>query len=55
MRKINPKARGIFATGFAVGDTAMIIRMPGINGFIQKPFSLEGLTKTIARIVEEDI
>jgi nitrogen-specific signal transduction histidine kinase/CheY-like chemotaxis protein len=55
MRKINPKARGIFATGFAVGDTAMIIRMPGINGFIQKPFSLEGLTRTIARIVEEDV
>jgi two-component system cell cycle sensor histidine kinase/response regulator CckA len=55
MRKINPKARGIFATGFAVGDTATWIRMPGINGFIQKPFALEGLIKTISRVIQEDV
>jgi DNA-binding NtrC family response regulator len=54
MRKINPKARAIFATGFAVGDTATWIRMPGINGFIQKPFALEGLIKTISRVLQED-
>jgi PAS domain S-box-containing protein len=53
MRKIYPKARGIFATGFAVGETATLIRMPGINGFIQKPFALEELSKTISRILEE--
>jgi two-component system cell cycle sensor histidine kinase/response regulator CckA len=55
MRKINPKARGIFATGFAVGDTAMLIRMPGINGFIQKPFALDDLSRTISRILEEAV
>ena len=55
MRKINPKARGIFATGFAVGDTAMLIRMPGINGFIQKPFALDDLSTTLSRILEETV
>jgi len=54
MKKINPRARGVFATGFALGDTATLIRMPGINGFIQKPFSFENLTKTISRILEDD-
>jgi PAS domain S-box-containing protein len=53
MRKINPKARGIFATGFAVGDTATLFRMQGINGFIQKPFALENLVETIARAMKE--
>jgi two-component system, cell cycle sensor histidine kinase and response regulator CckA len=54
MRKINPKARGIFATGFSVTDTATLIRMPGISGFIQKPFALENLTSSISRIMKED-
>jgi two-component system, cell cycle sensor histidine kinase and response regulator CckA len=54
MRRINPKARGIFATGFSVTDTATLIRMPGISGFIQKPFALENLTSSISRIMKED-
>jgi len=53
MRKINPLALGIFATGFAVGETAAFIKLPGIAGFIQKPFSLESLTSTLNDIVKK--
>ncbi len=53
MRKINPSVQGIFATGFAVGETAAFIRLPGIAGFIQKPFSLESLTRTLNDIVKK--
>jgi DNA-binding NtrC family response regulator len=53
MRKINPKARAIFATGFAVGETATLVRMQGINGFIQKPFALDGLIETISRVMKD--
>lgn len=56
MRKINPRARAIFSTGFMVGDTAAIIRMPGIRGYVQKPFTLEGLVLAITQAVDgEDI
>jgi two-component system cell cycle sensor histidine kinase/response regulator CckA len=55
MRKINPEAKGIFATGFLVGETAEITRMPGIKGYIQKPFSLEDLVRAISLAVEGDI
>ncbi len=54
LRKINPQAKAIFSTGFMVGDTAAIIRLPGIKGYVQKPFSLEGLRETIERVVEEE-
>ncbi len=54
MRRINPQAKGIFSTGFMVGDTAAIIRLPGIRGYVQKPFSLEGLVETIVQAVDGD-
>jgi PAS domain S-box-containing protein len=52
MRAVNPDARAIFSTGFMVGDTAAIIRMPGIKGYIQKPFTLERLVEAINQAVE---
>jgi PAS domain S-box-containing protein len=52
MRAINPDARAIFSTGFMVGDTAAIFRMPGIKGYIQKPFSLERLVEAINQAME---
>jgi nitrogen-specific signal transduction histidine kinase/ActR/RegA family two-component response regulator len=52
MRAINPDLRAIFSTGFMVGDTAAIFRMPGIKGYIQKPFSLERLVEAINQAME---
>ncbi|HUI92205.1 MAG TPA: response regulator [Chitinivibrionales bacterium] len=52
LRAVNPDARAIFSTGFMVGDTASIIRMPGIRGYIQKPFTLERLVAAVSQAVE---
>jgi PAS domain S-box-containing protein len=52
LRAVNPDARAIFSTGFMVGDTAAIIRMPGIRGYIQKPFSLERLVEAINQAMD---
>jgi two-component system cell cycle sensor histidine kinase/response regulator CckA len=52
MRAVNPDLRAIFSTGFMVGDTAAIFRMPGIRGYIQKPFSLERLVEAINQAME---
>lgn len=53
LRKINPQARGIFSTGFMMGDTTSITRLPGICGYVQKPFSLEGLVESIVQAVDQ--
>jgi two-component system, cell cycle sensor histidine kinase and response regulator CckA len=52
MRAVNPDARAIFSTGFMVGDTAAIISMPGIRGYVQKPFSLERLVEAINQAMD---
>jgi two-component system, cell cycle sensor histidine kinase and response regulator CckA len=54
MRKINPRAKALFSTGFMVGDTAAIIRMPGIRGYVQKPFSLDALMQSIVQAVDSE-
>jgi PAS domain S-box-containing protein len=51
LQKINPDAVAIFATGFMVSDTAQIIRMPGVKGYIQKPFTGENLLETIISMI----
>ncbi len=52
LRKINPQAKALFSTGFMVGDTAAIFRMPGIRGYVQKPFSLDVLMQSIVQAVD---
>jgi two-component system, cell cycle sensor histidine kinase and response regulator CckA len=52
MRAINPTAKALFATGFMMCNTAAVLRMPGIKGYIQKPFPLKGLLDAVNRAVE---
>jgi two-component system, cell cycle sensor histidine kinase and response regulator CckA len=52
LRRINPAAKALFSTGFMVGDTSAIIRMPGVKGYVQKPFSLDALMQSIVQAVE---
>ena len=47
MQQINPAANALFATGFMVDDAAAIIAMPGIKGYIQKPFTFEQLGEAL--------
>ncbi len=51
LRKINPDVKVLLASGYSIdGEASKIMRM-GCNGFIQKPFSMEKLSKKIQEIL----
>ena len=47
MQQINSEIAALFITGFMVDDFNKIAQMPGIKGYIQKPFTMQQLTDAI--------
>jgi len=51
MRQINPSVRAILASGYSLNGEAQAIMDQGIQGFVQKPFRLSELSRTIAQVL----
>ncbi|MBW2107385.1 MAG: PAS domain S-box protein, partial [Deltaproteobacteria bacterium] len=51
IKKINPSAKVLLASGYAQDGRAGEILKRGCNGFIQKPFSIQELSETIKDIL----
>jgi PAS domain S-box-containing protein len=50
LRKINPKARILLSTGYSLNGQAKKIMERGCSGFIQKPFTIDDLSKKLDEI-----
>lgn len=53
LRKINPKAKVLLASGYSLNGQAGDILERGCDGFIQKPFTLEGLSRKINSLLKD--
>ena len=53
LRKINPEVKVILSSGFNELDGGNKIMGPGLAGFLQKPYMLDTLTKTIRETIED--
>ncbi len=51
LRQINPRAKVLLASGYSIDSQAMELIDRGCNGFIQKPYSLEDLSRKIDKIL----
>ncbi|MBU4317699.1 MAG: response regulator [Proteobacteria bacterium] len=52
IRKINPNAKVLLASGYSIEGEARSILERGGNGFIQKPFSMAELSAKILEIMD---
>ncbi len=55
LRKINPDIRIILASGYTVDGEAQQLLGRGCNGFIQKPYRIQDLSKKIREVLENRI
>lgn len=53
LRQINPDVKVLLSSGYSLNGEAQSIMSRGCNGFIQKPFHLEQLSKKIREILHE--
>ncbi len=51
IRKINPKAKVLLASGYSLNGQAKEILEHGCDGFIQKPFTVEDLSRNILSLL----
>lgn len=51
LRKINPAVRILLASGYSINGEASSIMDRGCNGFIQKPFNIQELSKKINEVI----
>jgi CheY-like chemotaxis protein len=51
LREVNPNVKVLLSSGFAIDGEASQILERGCNGFIQKPFNMEEVSKKINEIV----
>jgi len=51
LKAINPQAKVLLSSGYSIDGKATEILQRGCNGFIQKPFGMEQLTKKIFEII----
>ncbi|MFO7715392.1 PAS domain S-box protein [Desulfosarcina sp.] len=55
LRQINPDVKVLLASGFSIDGQAMELMDRGCNGFIQKPYNLEGLSRKIDEILKNEL
>ncbi len=53
MKKINRKVKVLLSSGYSIDGQASEILEKGCNGFIQKPFSMEDLSKRIREVLDQ--
>ncbi|NBB75774.1 MAG: response regulator, partial [Bacteroidetes bacterium] len=51
IREVDAKAKVILSSGYSLDGQAQKIMQQGCSGFIQKPFTIFDLTKTIQRVL----
>jgi len=51
LREINPDIRVLLSSGYSVNGQAQEILDRGCRGFLQKPFTLEGLSRKIKEVI----
>jgi CheY-like chemotaxis protein len=54
LRVANPSIKVLLSSGYSIKGQATEILGRGCNGFIQKPFSLEDLSKKVREVLEQD-
>ena len=54
IKEIKPKIKVLLSSGYSINGQASEILNRGCNGFIQKPFNLQNLSKNLRAILEED-
>jgi len=54
LKAINPNIKVLLSSGYSITGQATGIMKRGCNGFIQKPFSLRGLSQKIREILDKD-
>ena len=52
MKEINPEVRCLLSSGYSIDGQASEILAQGCNGFIQKPFAIEALSRKIREILK---
>ena len=54
IKAINPQAAVLLSSGYSINGRAESIMRKGCRGFIQKPFTLEEVSRTIRRILDAE-
>jgi signal transduction histidine kinase/ActR/RegA family two-component response regulator len=54
MKKVNPDIRVLLSSGYSIDGEATEILKRGCNGFIQKPFSVSGLSVKLREILDKE-
>ncbi len=54
LKRIQPGIKAILSTGYSMEGTAREIIKQGVNGFIQKPFSIEELSQKIREVLDRE-
>ncbi len=54
LKKINPEIKVLLSSGYSINGQASEIMNRGCNGFIQKPFNVEQLSRKIREILSKD-
>ena len=52
LRQINPRAKVLLSSGYSIDGQAAAIMKRGCSGFIQKPFSIQELSKKISEVMK---
>ncbi len=52
--RIQPGAVRILTAGYPLGEIAELAACAGIDGCLQKPFTLDGLEKTLGGLIDDD-
>ena len=53
MKKINPDIKVLLSSGYSIDGQATEILKRGCDGFIQKPFDMQGLSQRIRKILDK--
>jgi CheY-like chemotaxis protein len=53
MKEISPDIKVLLSSGYSIEGQATEILKRGCNGFIQKPFDIQGLSQRIRKILDK--
>jgi len=53
LKQINPRVKVLLSSGYSINGKAQRILDRGCNGFIQKPFNLEELSRKVMEVMEQ--
>jgi CheY-like chemotaxis protein len=54
MKDINPDIKALLSSGYSIDGQATEILERGCNGFIQKPFDMKQLSRSIREILDQE-